>query len=125
MNFSVLLGYSLLTGLTAFYCVLLLYASGLWWSFQISSDSLQIPLFSLITLAPLPVPIWWQMIHWQSLAVLSLSFCMYWGRKRSGRLNEDGCVLPMLMHVIWILFAVCCHMLGAVLPMLSVGTVIL
>jgi hypothetical protein len=125
MNIAIAFGCSLLTGLTAVYCVLVWYGSGIWWALQYQPDSPPISIISLICLAPLPLPIWLTMIHWQLVAISSLVICLYWGRKRSVQLDSDnGYALPMAMHTIWILFAVCSHILGAMIPLLSIGHII-
>ncbi|MCF6247135.1 MAG: hypothetical protein L3J69_07215 [Desulfobacula sp.] len=126
LNLPIICGYSLLTGLTVVYCVLLWYGSGIWWSFYSPSDSYHLPLISLLFIAPLPLPIWWQMIHWQIPAVISLFICIRWGVRSAHRQNNDSThVLPIAMHTLWILFAICCHLLGALIPMLMIGHVIL
>lgn len=126
MNIPIVFSYSLLSGLTAVYCMLIWYGSGLWWSSYASSEPYKLPLISLLSLAPLPLPIWWTMIHWQALAIISLVISIYWGRKRCSQLGGDeGYTLPITIHTLFIFFAVCCHLLGAMLPMLSIGHVII
>ncbi len=115
-------GYSLLTALTAVYCVLLWYGAGLWGVLYSPSEFGRLPLFSLLCIAPLPLPLLWQMIHWQFLAIISLFACINWGVKCARRENSNmGHALPMAVHTSWIVFALSCHLLGALIPMLSVG----
>ena len=118
----VIIGYSLLTLLTAVYCVLLWYGAGLWWTFYTPSATSHIPLISRLFMAPLPLPIWWTMIHWQLAAIASLLICITWGLKSTHKQNSDTAhTLPIVMHTLWIFFAVCGHILGALIPLLGVG----
>ena len=106
MHIPIIFGYSLLTALTAVYCVLLWYGAGLWGVLYSPSEFGSLPLFSLLCIAPLPLPLLWQMIHWQFLAILSLFICIRWGvqRARSAK-NDVDISLPMVMHILWIFFA--------------------
>ena len=125
MSLLVKFTYSLLAGLTAVYCVLLWYGAGIWAIFFINADYGNIPLMSQLCLAPLPLSIWWRMIHWQFPAIISLVFCISWGMRCSRKENNDaGHVLPIVTHILWIFFAICCHLLAAVMPMLAVGHII-
>lgn len=123
INLPIVFGYSLLTGLTAVYCVLLWYGAGLWWTFFSHSDSSHLPLLSRFCIAPLPLPIPLQMIHWQLMAIFSLLICIHWGIKSSNR--QKDIALPIAMHILWIFFAVCCHLLGALIPMVMIGHIII
>jgi hypothetical protein len=126
INLPFIFAYSLLTGLTAVYCFLIWYGAGLWWSFRPAGDSCQLPLMSILCIAPLPLPIWWQMIHWQFFAIFSLLICIRWGIKSARMQKNETAVhaLPIIMHTLWIFFAVCCHLLGALIPMIMIGHII-
>ena len=125
MNLPIIFVYSLLTGLTAVYCVLIWYGAGMWWVFINHSDFGRLPLLSLFCLAPLPLPLPWQMIHWQFLAILSLIVCISRGISSSCKKNNDtGHALPIAVHTLWILFVICCHLLAAFMPMVAVGHII-
>ncbi len=120
MRISVVYGYLLMTAMTFVYCILAWYGANLWAMFL--TEQTEIPLFTLIFIKPLPVSFWWGMIHWQLVAFLSLAICIWWGLKRSNGSNgEDGAALPIVLHTAWILFAICCHLLAAVMPMVGIG----
>jgi len=123
---SILLGYLLLSAMTIVYCVLIWYAGNL---FSVLVDKLEtgnLPLITLISITLLPLPFLWTMIHWQLAAVLLLIFCISWGFKRSqSQGSDEGHTLPMVTYTTWIVFAICCHLLGAIVPTLMIGHVLI
>ncbi|MCK5071027.1 MAG: hypothetical protein KAR01_10810 [Desulfocapsa sp.] len=126
MNPVIILIYLLLSGITATYTILLWYGAEVWAAFFIQSDYGSVPFFSTLFLAPLPLPIWYHMIHWQTFAILSLLCCIVWGAKRSRVNNSDAAhLLPITLHTLWIIFVTSCHLVAAVLPMFAVGKIIL
>jgi hypothetical protein len=97
----------------------------MWWIFFNRADFGSLPLLSHIGLAPLPLPIPWQMIHWQLLSICFLFICVTRAVKMSREHRDAADYAPVLiLYTVWILFAVCFHLLAAVLPMVSVGHVI-
>ncbi len=124
MIFPVLLAYCILFGLTSAYCAAIWYGSGIWSAYFQRAAQTQWPLITQITIAPLPLPIWWTMIHWQAPAVFSFILCFIWGIMRNRKLgHSQGHALPMAVHLAWLLFAILCHLLGILVPMLSVAHV--
>ncbi len=122
MPLVIRLSYALLTGLTAVYCLLLLYGSTLWGFFFNRSDFGSLPFISRVGLVQLPLPAPWQMIHWQLLTLSFLIICVSHAVKMSQQDRDEVEYMPVLiLYVGWILFAVCFHLLAAVLPMVSVG----
>ncbi len=124
MRIFLIYGYSVMVALTTVYCSLVWYAGSLFSVFLKVPVESQ-PLITKLFIAPLPLPFWFGMIHWQLLAVLSLIICTGWGYKRTRNSDSDnGLALPMATHTAWIVFAICCHMLGAVMPMVGIGHII-
>ena len=126
MRISVIYGYLLMVTTTAVYCFLIWYCGNLTTLFPLGGEGASLPLFTTLCISPLPLPKWWNMIHWQVLAILSLIFSISTGIKRSGSYDvEDGLTFALVLHTSWIVFAICCHMLGAIMPMLSIGHIII
>ncbi len=124
MVLPVLLAYLILLGLTSAYCAAVWYASGIWSIYFHQSAEMQLPLITQITIAPLPLPLWWNMIHWQAPAILSFFLCFIWGIMRNRKLREgQGHALPMTVHISWVIFAFFCHLLGILSPMLSISPI--
>ncbi len=125
LRMPILFGYLLLFGITIVYCILIWYAGNLFSVFIDKPETMRLPLATLLFIMPLPMPFLWAMLHWQLLAVLSLAICFSWGLNRSKFSGgNEGHALPMVIHTAWIIFAVCGHMLGAIVPFLMVGHVI-
>jgi hypothetical protein len=123
MILPLLLAYVLLAALTTVYCGVLWYASGIWSVHYLKAATTDLSLLSQICIAPLPLPIWWTMVHWQGLALFSLVICIIWGCVRNNKIgNGQGHAIPMVTHISWLLFAILCHILGILAPMLSVVT---
>jgi hypothetical protein len=97
----------------------------MWGVFFNRTDLGGLPLVSRIGLAPLPLPIPWQMIHWQLLSICFLVLCINHAVKLSREHQNTADYAPVLvLYAVWILFVVCFHLLAAVLPMVSVGHVL-
>ncbi len=125
MVFSVLFTYFVIFCLTCAYAIVLWFASGIWSLIVKESGEMALPLISQITIAPLPLPLWWTMIHWQAFAFLSLLVCFIWGCSRNKIIrNGQGHVLPMIGHIAWLLLAILLHILGILSPILSIGHVV-
>lgn len=125
MRFPVLFGYFVLTAMTAVYSVLIWYAGNLFSVFLSTQAASRLPLITQLSIIPLPLPLWWNMVHWQALSVVSLVICISWGVKRVKWGDSDTeHALPMVIHTGWIVFAICCHMLGALMPMLMIGHIL-
>lgn len=125
MILPILLAYGLLVALTSVYCGVIWYASGIWSVHYLERATTDLPLISKYCIAPLPLPIWWTMIHWQALATLSLAICICWGAIRNNKIgNGQGHAIPIAIHLAWLLFAILCHILGILAPMLSVDYVV-
>ncbi len=125
MIFPVLFGYLILLGLTSAYCATVWYASGIWSTYFMTTAQTQLPLITQFTIAPLSLPLVWNMIHWQGPAVLSFLLCLTWGILRNRRLGQSqGHALPMTIHLAWLFFAFFCHVLGILTPMLTIAHVI-
>ncbi len=122
MRISVVYGYLLMAATTAIYCLLIWYCGNLSALFPLGGEGASLPLFTTLCISPLPLPIWWNMIHWQVIAVLSLIFSIVTGIKRSVSYDmEDGLIFALILHTAWIVFAICCHVLGAIMPMISIA----
>ena len=125
MPLIIMLTYALLTGLTAVYCILLWYGAAMWGIFFNHADFGSLPLISRIGLAQLPLPVPWQMIHWQLLSICFLFVCITHAAKMSREHRDAADYTPVLiLYTVWILLAVCFHLLAAVLPMVSVGHIL-
>ncbi len=125
MILPVLLAYCVLVALTSVYCGVIWYASGIWAVHYQDAGQADLPFLTQVCIAPLPLPIWWTMIHWQSLAALSLIICVCWGCRRNRIIGYgQGHTLPMAVHIAWLLLAILFHILGILSPMLSVAYVI-
>ena len=125
MILPVLLGYALLVALTSIYCGVIWCASAIWSVNYLKTAQADLPLISQVCIAPLPLPLQWTMIHWQALATFSLVVCICWGCVRNNKIgNGQGHAIPISIHIAWLLFAILCHILGILAPMLSVAYVI-
>lgn len=125
MRLSMIYGYALLVAMTVMYCLLAWYGAGIWSVFYPSTADQTIPVISLICIAPLPLSIWLGMIHWQLLAIISLIVSITLSVKRSKEWSEQNDLsLPLVLHLGWIVFAICCHLVGAMAPILTIGAVI-
>ena len=124
MRMSAIYGYILMVATTAVYCLLIWYCGNLTTVSHMGANQ-PLPLFTTLCITPLPLPMWWNMIHWQLLAVISLILSIATGIKRSNSYNmEDGHTFAMVLHTSWIVFAICCHMLAAVMPLIAIGHII-
>jgi hypothetical protein len=125
MRISIIYGYLLMVATTAVYCFLIWYCGNLSTLFPLGGEGADLPLFTALCISPLPLPMWGNMIHWQVLSILSLIFSIVAGIKRSGSNDmEGGFIFALILHTGWIVFAICCHMLGAIMPMISIGHII-
>ena len=124
MRVSVIYSYLLMVATTAVYCLLVWYGGNLTVLFSPWGGQSP-PLFTQLCIVPLPLPVLWNMIHWQTPAVLSLVVCISWGVRKAKRTDGDAeLALPMVVHTGWIVFAICCNLLGGIMSMLEIGHVL-
>jgi len=115
------------SAITIVYCFLLWYCSGIWWTVFGRPDFGSLPFLSLVGMAPLPVlPIQWQMIHWQlvALGVLFFSIRASIGCFRRHPEDMTAPVIVLFPCIAWIFLAILFHALAALLPMVSIGHIL-
>jgi len=121
MKTSVISAYVLLTLMTIAYCVAIWYGIAICNAY-LANISTSLPTFGFF-IAPFPMSgIWFGAIHWQVIAVGSLVWSFIWGRRRANQSNNDSeYMLPMMIHLAWVVLALLLHAIGAMAPMIEIG----
>ncbi|MFK5892408.1 MAG: hypothetical protein QM504_04205, partial [Pseudomonadota bacterium] len=113
MKKTIIVVYGLLSTMTIAYGILIWYAIGLVSIFfdPITRDN-TILSFGMI---PAPFSIPFIAIHWQLLAFLSLIISLVWGIRRASTIQNDSAyILPIIVHLSWILLAIMIHAIGTI-----------
>ncbi len=123
-NRLTLMLYVVLSLLTAGYCWLIWLGMGAFQAWMPAELAEYLPLVSRVAMSPL-LQMPYHAFHWQLLAAAILLGCALWGAWRSRESGgPEAHLLPAVVVVAWILLSVCWHLVGALVPMVSVAQVL-
>ena len=121
---TVIVVYLLLSIITIAYSILIWYAMGL--LSVLLDPTIRDNTILSFGMIPAPFSLPYIAIHWQLLAFLSLIVSLLWGIRRASTVQNDSAyILPIIVHLSWILLAIMIHAIGTVSPMISIGSIIL
>lgn len=107
---------------TILYCLFVWYAIALWSTLSHFDQSPSF--FTQFAIEPLQnVPIYLHAIHWQIAAILFLIYNFY-SENRYEHNNTKNTERTLLLQVTWIMISIFIHLLGAMIPMISIGYMI-
>lgn len=110
---------------TIFYCALAWYAGNFFGFVSGLGEGNPVPGFSRLAIAPLDLPMTWNMIHWQLVAFLSFFISVFLAARYGARGHAaDSLTLPLLNHFGVLLLMLLINLVGFVSPMVAVGYVI-
>lgn len=103
---------------TVFYGVLTWYAGNLFGVMFGLEDGVAVSNFSIVAIAPLDLPLAFNMMHWQLLAAVSFAFSLFIALKNKAvGDNSTFAALPLAGHYGVLLLLLMIHMVGFLLPL--------